>query len=34
MNGGRVDTDKDAVEWAKEVERLGAGEILADQHGL
>ena len=28
LNGGRVDTGKDAVEWAKEVERLGAGEIL------
>jgi cyclase len=28
VNGGRVRTDKDAVEWAKEAERLGAGEIL------
>ena len=28
LNGGRVDTGKDAVEWAREVERLGAGEIL------
>ena len=28
LNGGRVDTGKDAVEWAQEVERLGAGEIL------
>ena len=28
LNGGRVNTGKDAVEWAKEVERLGAGEIL------
>lgn len=28
LNGGRVDTGRDAVEWAKEVERLGAGEIL------
>lgn len=28
LNGGRVDTGKDAVEWAKEVESLGAGEIL------
>ena len=28
LNGGRVNTHKDAVEWAKEVERLGAGEIL------
>ena len=27
-DGGRVDTGKDAVEWAQEVERLGAGEIL------
>ena len=27
-NGGRVDTGIDAVEWAKKVERLGAGEIL------
>lgn len=27
-NGGRVDMGKDAVEWAMEVERLGAGEIL------
>lgn len=28
LNGGRVDTGKDAVEWAQEVEKLGAGEIL------
>lgn len=28
LNGGRVNTGKDAVEWAKEVEALGAGEIL------
>nr|WP_319488037.1 imidazole glycerol phosphate synthase subunit HisF [uncultured Caproiciproducens sp.] len=28
MNGGRIDTGKDAVEWAKEAVRLGAGEIL------
>ncbi len=28
INGGRIDTGKDAVEWAKEAERLGAGEIL------
>jgi len=28
LNGGRVNTGKDAVEWAKEAERLGAGEIL------
>ena len=27
-NGGRVDGGLDAVEWAKEAERLGAGEIL------
>ena len=27
-NGGRVDMGMDAVEWAIEVERLGAGEIL------
>lgn len=28
LNGGRVDTGRDAVEWAKEANRLGAGEIL------
>ena len=28
LNGGRVNTGKDAVLWAKEAERLGAGEIL------
>lgn len=28
LNGGRVDTGKDAVEWAMEAARLGAGEIL------
>ncbi|WP_067844244.1 imidazole glycerol phosphate synthase subunit HisF [Amphibacillus sediminis] len=27
-HGGSKDTGKDAVEWAKEVEQLGAGEIL------
>lgn len=27
-NGGRIDVGMDAVEWAMEVERLGAGEIL------
>ena len=27
-NGGRVEVGLDAVEWAKEAERLGAGEIL------
>lgn len=28
INGGRTVTDLDAVQWAKETERLGAGEIL------
>ncbi len=28
INGGRVDTGIDALEWAMEAERLGAGEIL------
>ncbi len=28
LNGGRVDTGKDALEWAMEAEKLGAGEIL------
>ena len=28
LNGGRVATGIDAVEWAKQAERLGAGEIL------
>lgn len=27
-NGGRIDTGRDAVEWAMEADRLGAGEIL------
>jgi cyclase len=27
-NGGRTDTGRDAVEWAKEAVALGAGEIL------
>lgn len=27
-NGGRIDVGIDVVEWAREVERLGAGEIL------
>ena len=27
-NGGRIDTGLDAVEWAKKVNELGAGEIL------
>ncbi len=28
INGGRIDTELDAVEWATEAERRGAGEIL------
>ncbi len=28
INGGRIATGLDAVEWAKQVESLGAGEIL------
>jgi len=28
INGGRVDTGKDAIAWAKEAEDRGAGEIL------
>jgi imidazole glycerol-phosphate synthase subunit HisF len=28
VNGGRIPTDKEAVQWAKEVEDRGAGEIL------
>lgn len=28
INGGRVDTGLDAVEWAKEGVRLGAGELV------
>lgn len=28
VSGGRINTGLDAVTWAKEVERLGAGEIL------
>jgi cyclase len=28
INGGRVPTGQDVVEWAREAERLGAGEIL------
>ena len=27
-HGGRYDTGRDALEWAREAERLGAGEIL------
>ncbi|MDD3839331.1 MAG: imidazole glycerol phosphate synthase subunit HisF [Clostridia bacterium] len=28
INGGRLDTGLDAVKWAKEIEKLGAGELL------
>ncbi len=28
LNGGRINTGIDAVKWAKQVEELGAGEIL------
>jgi cyclase len=28
VNGGRVPTGREAVAWAREVERLGAGEIV------
>ena len=28
INGGRIDTGLDAVEWSKQTEALGAGEIL------
>ncbi len=28
LNGGRVNTGIDALEWAREAEKLGAGEIL------
>jgi cyclase len=28
INGGRIDTGMDAIKWVKEVESLGAGEIL------
>jgi cyclase len=28
INGGRIPTDKEAVEWAREIEDRGAGEIL------
>ncbi len=28
VNGGRIDTGLDAIEWAKKVESLGSGEIL------
>ena len=36
INGGRTRTGKDVLQWAKELERLGAGEILLtsmDQDG-
>lgn len=28
INGGRVDTEMDVIEWAQEGERLGAGELV------
>lgn len=28
LNGGRVNTHKDAIEWAQEAQKRGAGEIL------
>lgn len=28
VNGGRIDTGVDAIQWAMEAERLGAGELL------
>jgi len=28
INGGKINTEKDVVEWAQKVEKLGAGEIL------
>lgn len=28
LNGGRIDTGMDAISWAMEAEKLGAGEIL------
>ncbi|MBS3994768.1 MAG: imidazole glycerol phosphate synthase subunit HisF [Alkaliphilus sp.] len=28
INGGRIDTQIDAIDWAKEGEKLGAGEIV------
>ena len=28
VNGGRIDTGLDAVQWARQVQELGAGEIL------
>lgn len=37
INGGRVDTGLNAIEWAKEVVRLGAGELVInsiDEDGM
>lgn len=28
INGGRIDTGMDAIEWAEKVEKMGAGELL------
>ena len=28
INGGRIDTELDVLDWAREAQRLGAGEIL------
>ncbi len=33
-NGGRIDVGIDAMEWAKKVETLGAGENSSDEYGL
>ncbi|MEZ4667702.1 MAG: imidazole glycerol phosphate synthase subunit HisF [Anaerolineae bacterium] len=33
INGGRISTGKDAVQWAREVEDRGAGEILLTSMG-
>lgn len=33
VHGGRIDTGLDAVEWAKQAERLGAGELLLTSDG-
>ena len=33
INGGKVGTGLDAVQWAKEVEKRGAGEILLTSMG-
>lgn len=30
INGGRVDTGKEAIAWAKEGEKLGAGELVVN----